>query len=257
MKIFFLLFFSAAILSSCGLSQKKALIEEEPLINIKEVPNPDTLQTKEASETDPIDILISESMPIDIQPIFEKEPKADEVIGVKPVKQKSLMGFRVQIEAFQNSISAENIKVQAEKKLNTQAYVDEEDGLWKVRMGNFTDRNEAEKFKMEVKEKFYGGAFIVASEIVSLTKTNDVTGLREKYSLQVFAGTEKNANSFAEKLRKISGEQVLVEYSQLDGLSKVKVGNFKSRIEAKSAVETYKSLQIDDVNLNPFVVVNE
>lgn len=255
MKNYFLLFFIAAIFSSCGLSQKKALIEKEPLINIKEVPKADTLLTKEASETDPIDILISESEPIDIQPIIEEEPS--KVEEITPVKSNVLMGFRVQIEAFQNSISAENIKIQAEKKLNTQGYVIEENGLWKVRMGNFLTRNEAEKFKMEVKEKFYGGAFIVSSEIGIPTQNENISTLKEKYSLQVFAGTEKNANSFAEKLRKISGEQVSVEYSQMDGLSKVKVGNFKNRVDAKAATETFKNLQINGESLKPFVVENE
>ncbi len=255
MKNIFLLILITTIFSSCGLSQKKALIEEEPLINIKEVPKADTLLTKEAGETDPIDILISESEPIDIQPIIEEEPPIIE--EVVPENSNALMGFRVQIEAFQNSISAENIKIQAEKKLNSQGYVVEEDGLWKVRMGNFLSRSEAEKFKMEVKEKFYGGAFIVNSEIGIPTENANVSTSKEKYSLQVFAGTEKNANSFAEKLRKISGEQVSVEYSQMDGLFKVKVGNFKSRIEAKAATETFKTLQVNGVNLNPFVVKNE
>lgn len=254
-NIIFLIFI-ATILSSCGLSQKKALIEEEPLINIKELPKADTLQTKEAGETDPIDILISEAEPIDIQPIIEEEPPQVEEIA--PVKANSLKGFRVQIEAFQNSISAKNVKKQAEIKLNTQGYIVEENGLWKVRMGNFLERSEAEKFKMEVKEKFYAGAFIVESEIGTPTKNKVISSNSiGKYSLQIFAGTEKNANSFAEKVRKMTGEQVFVEYSEMDGLSKVKVGNFQNRIEAKAASENFKNIQINGENLKPFVVTNE
>ncbi|MEO0247122.1 MAG: SPOR domain-containing protein [candidate division WOR-3 bacterium] len=77
-------------------------------------------------------------------------------------------GFRVQIFAFAEKSRAELAFNDARLRLNVPVYMDEIPGdptPYKIRVGNFQTRDEAEKYRDFLRQNGYPDAFIVQCEI--------------------------------------------------------------------------------------------
>jgi len=88
-------------------------------------------------------------------------------IPQKPTKKG--YGYRVQIFAFSERSRAELAYQDAKLRLSVPVYLVEEQGAdntpYKVRVGNFLTREEAEKYRDFLRQNGYPDAFIVPSEI--------------------------------------------------------------------------------------------
>ncbi len=77
-------------------------------------------------------------------------------------------GFRVQIFAFSSKDRAEKAKQEAEQVLSLPVYIEYDpsiDGPYKVRVGDFTTREEAERYKEKLRQEGYPDAFVVETKI--------------------------------------------------------------------------------------------
>ncbi|MGB9825011.1 MAG: SPOR domain-containing protein [Candidatus Hydrothermia bacterium] len=85
---------------------------------------------------------------------------------IKPVKKAT--GFRVQIFSFQDRNRAELAFNDAKLRLNMPVYLEEVPGditPYKIRVGNFQTREEAERYRDFLRQNGYPDAFIVQCEI--------------------------------------------------------------------------------------------
>lgn len=87
-------------------------------------------------------------------------------ISVVQPESAATPGFRVQIFSSSTRGSAENVQMQARIQLaRDDVFIDFEPPYFKVRVGNFQTRNDAELLLEEVKKKGYGTAFIVQANV--------------------------------------------------------------------------------------------
>lgn len=141
-----LVLLSIVWLVGCG---KKSTNEE--LINLE--PQPPTQDTTVIAEPT-----------LDLQPVQEEIPPVIST-PVQPVQPSLVMGYRVQIFAFNDMASANTAVKTAEGKFDLPLYVDFLDGLYKVRVGNFANRNDAEHYRGMAVNKGYADAWVVQSQI--------------------------------------------------------------------------------------------
>ncbi len=94
--------------------------------------------------------------------------------GLNPVLQQSdttekeiteLEGYRLQVFATKSWEAADSLKTVLEKKLKEDIYITFEVPNYKVRVGNCSDRNEAEILKTTLKSFGYRYAWIVRTRI--------------------------------------------------------------------------------------------
>ena len=87
-----------------------------------------------------------------------------QIVNVLP-ESDATSGFRVQIFSSSTLDSAENAQMQARVQLaRNDVFIDFEPPYFKVRVGNFQTRNNAEKLLEEVTKKGYETAFIVQTK---------------------------------------------------------------------------------------------
>ncbi|UCG51100.1 MAG: SPOR domain-containing protein [Candidatus Latescibacterota bacterium] len=117
---------------------------------------------------------------------FEEMPVGEEAISVENVEPvaepateaapeqtapKTMNGYRVQVLASGNEVSARMVKETVEATLGVPAYIDLIDGVYKVRTGNCPTREEAEALLKRCRDAGYGDAWIVGCPIVLQKKT--------------------------------------------------------------------------------------
>ena len=74
-------------------------------------------------------------------------------------------GYRVQVYAFSSQESAENAAAQVRIQVSEPVYVEFVDGLYKVRVGDFTSRIQAETVRDRLRSMGYPDAFLVETSI--------------------------------------------------------------------------------------------
>ena len=74
-------------------------------------------------------------------------------------------GFRVQILATKQLSKAEKLQKDLSSILNQKIYIVFEAPNYKVRVGNFIDRNKAENFRQNIIEKGYSSSWIIRTRI--------------------------------------------------------------------------------------------
>jgi len=82
-----------------------------------------------------------------------------------PTVETKRMGYRVQIGAFASKESAEEFADRVRSRFTVGVYVQYVPPYYKVRVGDFLTKAEADNFKMKVWEMGFTDAFIVESEI--------------------------------------------------------------------------------------------
>lgn len=82
-----------------------------------------------------------------------------------PQTPPSVFGFRVQIFASSSRENAERISSDAQKSLADKIYVEAEENLFKVRLGDFVTREDADKLKARVVKLGFKGSFVVETMV--------------------------------------------------------------------------------------------
>jgi len=82
------------------------------------------------------------------------------------VAESTADGFRVQVFASSDREIAENARMVATQRLRLPGYLDLEAGVYKVRVGDFVTRADADKALPTVRAADYADAWIVASKVV-------------------------------------------------------------------------------------------
>ena len=98
---------------------------------------------------------------------FMKHKAASPDSSVLDTSLKVMDGFRVQIFATQISRSADSVKAVLEGKGNEDVYIAFDAPVYKVRVGKFISRNEAEKMRISLVELGYDTAWIVRSKVLA------------------------------------------------------------------------------------------
>lgn len=122
-----------------------------------------TVEKKETATPVPQDTLVEPTPFTSPEPviIFEEDvPLVGEQSEQQQItKVKGL--FRVQVFATVDKSKAEAIMAALREKEDIPVYIDEEEGLYKVRVGDFKTRIQAEGFKNYIRTRGYPDAFVV------------------------------------------------------------------------------------------------
>ena len=74
-------------------------------------------------------------------------------------------GFRIQVFATGDREIAENSRAVAAERLGVPAYLDLEGGVYKVRVGDYVNRADADRVLSTVRGHYYPDAWVVASRV--------------------------------------------------------------------------------------------
>lgn len=171
LSIFALIFLLLALLAGCAgttatssagreVAREPEPAEEstqQPLADIGESPYDLEEEMPEEDAVDP-DELEETIEPIEIDSVVVEEvaePVAPSAYGI---------GYRVQIFASSERSAAESLKVKAEGETGLQVYIEYEDGYYKVRVGDFSSRDEAAVARARLSE-LYPDCWIVSTTI--------------------------------------------------------------------------------------------
>ena len=90
----------------------------------------------------------------------------DEIEGISSNDEINLVkGYRVQIVISQNEQELQDIKTEIEKSINEQIYIIFELPNYKLRVGNFVNRKEAENFQKKIVRLGYRTAWVIPTMI--------------------------------------------------------------------------------------------
>jgi cell division protein FtsN len=104
------------------------------------------------------------------QLIERLEPARPDTISVQDVaveespKQRYDVGYRIQVFASGDRAAAERIKERIVAETGMNAYIEYEDGLYKVRAGDFAERKDAAQARLKLAGA-YPGSWIVRTTI--------------------------------------------------------------------------------------------
>lgn len=136
------------------------------VIIVKEKPSESTLELQSSTEdTTPPDTTTYFKF---IPDTTEQSRSMPEISTTDTLESTKHQGYRVQIFAFSSKERAENAKKEAEQILSLPVYIEYDpsiDGPYKVRVGDFLLREEAERYKEKLRQEGYPDAFIVETQI--------------------------------------------------------------------------------------------
>jgi hypothetical protein len=115
---------------------------------VREVDFEEVPVTEEDMQEEDVEISPGESVGAKLEPEFEQAP-----------------GFRVQVFATGNQETAEAVREAAHNKLGVAVYSELVEGLYKVRIGDCPDREQAERLLERCRAAGYGDAWIVETQV--------------------------------------------------------------------------------------------
>ena len=124
-------------------------------------------------EVDKVDTF--EEMPVEAQDVSAEDVRIEPevvagagVAGVSAADPKTVKidGFRVQVFASADESQARSVSQAVAARTGQKAYVQPEDGMYKVRVGDCRSREEAEKLRNKCKNAGYSDAWIVMAPII-------------------------------------------------------------------------------------------
>jgi cell division septation protein DedD len=116
--------------------------------------------TKKAKTNEPIkqeQVVVVEEQPDTQQLEVIEEPLKTETATVMTNQNE----YKVQLFATYDEAKAAKVKDEAMSKFTSEVYVDYVAPYYKVRIGHFTNKDDADKVRDEAKEKGYSDAFTV------------------------------------------------------------------------------------------------
>ena len=102
--------------------------------------------------------------PVIVNPINSEDETNDKVLSIDSTTIV-IEGFRVQLLATRDRFSAEKFQSELEQIYNEKIYIIFEAPNYKVRIGNFIDRQSAEKMRKDFSKKGYPSAWIIRTKI--------------------------------------------------------------------------------------------
>ena len=102
--------------------------------------------------------------PVIVNPINSEDETNDKVLSIDSTTIV-IEGFRVQLLATRDRFSAEKFQSELEQIYNEKIYIIFEAPNYKVRIGNFIDRQSAEKMRKDFSNKGYPSAWIIRTKI--------------------------------------------------------------------------------------------
>ena len=158
LKVFFSVLLSLFILSGCAPRKQVVIVKEEKTEDTGKEEAP--LDTTSRDTTSYFNF---------IPDTTAKNAKAPEITSPTQAENTNKVhGFRVQIFAFSTKERAEKAKKEAESVLSLPVYIEYDpsiDGPYKVRVGDFSSKEEAEQYKEKLRQEGYPDAFVVETEI--------------------------------------------------------------------------------------------
>jgi len=171
-----------------------------------------------------------------------EETKEPEIAPAnQPVTENA--NYRVQIIASKSYDSAYNEKKKAESLNIGAVYLEELDGYWKVRVGDYMSRDEAAKGRNFLSSVGWKDAWIVNLNENPPKPSRIVKGT--SFQIQITATNDRSEAEEFKKSLEILGykePQIIRE----DGIFKVRVGNFTDRTLAEKELKKLRELGFDD-----------
>jgi hypothetical protein len=165
---------------------------------------------------------------------------------------QELEGLRVQVFAGLDKNNAEFIVQQMTSLDLDSVYLQEDNGLYKVQIGNFSERLEAEKMLDKLRYAGVSNAWIVTTTIhTPKIAVQDTTGVPEPpavsdagerflYSIQVFVtGNYDKAQAYQQQLSTSFQEDVWIK--EQDSLWKILLGKYNDESFARNRLEQIRA----------------
>lgn len=165
-----------------------------------------------------------------------------------PAKFKEVTGFRVQVMASTDSTKLISVKDKiGQYSKGDSLHIFPEGGLYKLQIGDYLYRYQADNLKRTIRKNGYPGAWVVQRPVLVRLQPDSTAGsaVKAKYRIQV-AATSSNAS--AEQIRselvgKIS-EPVIIETT--DALFKIFAGNLDDEQAARQLLNKIRNLGYKD-----------
>lgn len=160
-------------------------------------------------------------------------------------------GLRVQVFAGSDQKNAEAYADKMTKLRLDSVYIDESSGIFRVQIGNFSDRIEAEKMLDRLRFAGITNAWIINTiihvpKVLSAEKVEEVTQAvadkedRFLFSIQILVTSSyQKALLFQRKLKNSFSEEIWL--NQQNGLWKILLGKFNDESNARSRLEVVRA----------------
>lgn len=146
----------------------------------KEMSKTDDLETDEVTYDESFDPLTLNDDDLELPQVNLSNSRIDNNIIINntqpSVQKKEAHGFRVQIIATQDIEKATLLEEEARNQFSPfghEAYLIFEAPLYKIRIGNFSNRNQAEDLKEKAIKMGYRESFIVRTKVILSEVTQD------------------------------------------------------------------------------------
>lgn len=172
-------------------------------------------------------------------------------------KAKQADGFRIQVFAGVDSINAASTKYNLEQQLADTVYLYSTDGLYKVQVGDFIKRQDADQIKTMLKNNGYSGAWVVNTMVFvpenytdSLSQKQSSTidtqnNTEGEYSIQVLVTTDRQkAENLSRDLQNRYDRPTY--FSEVNNMYKVFVGKFSDRSIAEQTLSQIRNTGYPD-----------
>jgi|GEM_PF-2707561 len=161
-------------------------------------------------------------------------------------------GMRVQVFAGLDKNNAESMVQHITNLGLDSVYIREDQGLYKVQIGNFTERIEAEKMLDKLRYAGVSNAWIVTTTIhIPKSMVQDSTAIQQKplvsdagerflYAIQVFVtGNYDRAQTYQQQLSMTFQEEAWIK--EQDGLWKILLGKYNDESFARDRLEQIRT----------------
>jgi hypothetical protein len=187
------------------------------------------------------------------QSVTLKKTIIPEVPVAEKKRWKEVEGFRVQVFAAVDSINALNTLYNCKPLASDSLYLIREKGLYKVQVGDYQFRPQADSVNTIFKNNGYKGAWVVRRAILIPLKIPDQSSIKEdenridkekgstsgKYNIQVMATlSEQKACLVTSNLRE--SQKYNAYYKESGEIFKVFIGPFQDEQEARSVLREVK-----------------
>ena len=159
------------LLSACGGSRSEPPAAEsdwevrvESPLDTVDVPGGEDTAGVDAPESEAAEMPAAEAVPEETVRTSEVPPSeaaAEEEEAAIPDARTFTPGWRVQIAALSSMAGAEEVAARARERLQQPVYVEYEPPLYKVRVGDFLVREEAESMKTRAIAQDFAKAWVV------------------------------------------------------------------------------------------------
>ena len=157
------IFIGVNFILSCGAHNIKQTASVEPSPIIQPLPQQDhSVKPFDFTTLNDPWIIEPRTYEVTIQPYTEPA----EVVVTSSGKETSVIGYRVQLISTTDYYEALEIRDSVSVRLSGEIYLDYEPPYYKVRAGNFIQRDDAEMKRAEAKQAGYPDAWIVRTKII-------------------------------------------------------------------------------------------